>query len=286
MKMSLREVLACPVCQGSLEFEGTSSDSRMVKGILRCSKGHLYQVKDEIPILKDPKLSEKEFEWKVEFPNVEKYDRIREKYASYLPKELIEADRAMINKMVEICSKERLLLDVASGMGSLLLALSKRFEKGKNILGTDIDEKPLLGAKLKLEEQKSYDPVSLCVMDAKHLAIKPQKISCVTSFFGLDNIPETKKAFQEVYRVLTTKGRLVMATLWLKENSKSLALAEELDVGAIATENRLTQTFEEIGFKINFTKKFYSGEWPYNPMDALPLEGDWFAQVLVVANKN
>lgn len=278
-------MLACPVCQKSLGFEGNISNDRLTKGLLHCLNGHLYQMKDEIPILKDPKLSKKEFVWKVEFPDMEKYDEIRKKYASYLSEEQREADRALRDKMANIVSKEGLLLDVASGMGTLLLVLSQQLEKGKNVLGTDIDEKPLRGAKLKLEEQKSYSQVSLFVMDAKHLAVKPQRLSCITSYFGLDNIHEAKKAFQEVSRVLIPNGRLIFATLWLKEGSRSLTLAEKLGYGAIATEDRLTRTLEETGFEIGSAEKFHSGKWPYNPMDRLPLEGDWYAHVLVLAHK-
>ena len=286
MKTSLLDLLVCPVCQKSLRLEeGTSSDDRLVKGLLRCLNGHLYQVKDEIPILKNPKLSKKEFVWKLEFPNIEKYDKIRKEYASYLSEEQREADRALIDKIAKTVSKERLLLDVASGMGTLLLVLSQRLEKGKNVLGTDIDEKPLRGTKLKLKEQKSYSRVSLCVMDGKHLAVKPRKLPCVTSYFGLDNIPETKKAFQEVCRVLIPKGRLILTTLWFKEDSRSLALAEKLGFGAITTENRLTRTLEETGFKIDSAEKFYSGKWPHNPMDRLPLKDDWYAHALVLAHK-
>jgi len=285
MKASLLEMLACPVCQKSLEFEEDILVDRLSKGVFRCSSGHLYQMKDEIPILKDPKLSKKEFVWKVEFPDIEKYDKIRKKYASYLPEEQKEADRALRDKVVKIVSKEKLLLDVASGMGTLLLDLSQQCEKGKNLLGVDVDEKPLRGAKLKLEEQRSYSQVSLFVMDVKHLALKPQRLSCITSYFGLDNIPETKKAIQEVSRVLMSKGQLILATLWFKESSRSLTLAEKLGYGAIATEDRLTRTLEETGFEIDSAEKFYSGEWSYNPMDRLPLKGDWYAHALVLAHK-
>lgn len=285
MKISLLEILACPVCQNFCEFEGTSSDDRIVKGVLRCLRGHLYQVKDEIPILKDPKLSKKEFVWKVEFPNLEKYDKIQKEYASYLSEEQREADRALANELAKSVSEERLVLDVASGMGRLLLVLLQRLRKKASLLGTDVDETPLRGVKIKLEEQKSYGKVSLCVMDGKHLAIGPRKLPCVTSYFGLENIPDSKKAFQEVARVLLPKGRLALATLWLRENSKSLALAEKHGVGTIGTENRLVQVLEETGFKLDSVKVFYSGKWPHNPMDLLPLEDDWFAHVLVLAHK-
>lgn len=285
MKTSLLEILACPLCHKSFEFEGALSDDRLVNGLLCCVKGHFYQVKDEIPILKDPKLSKKEFVWKVKFPNIKKYDKIHEKYASYLSEEQRKADKVLVNELAKSVLKERLVLDVASGMGRLLLVLSQRLGKQACVLGTDVDETPLRGAKLKLEEQKGYGQVSLCVMDGKHLAVKPQEIPCVTSFFGFDNIPETKKAFREVSRILLSKGRLVMATLWLKEDSRSLALAERLGFGAIATQNRLTRILEETGFEINSVEEFYTGKWPYNPMDRLPLEGDWFAHSLVLAHK-
>lgn len=285
MKTSLLEMLACPICQKSLEFEGTSSDDRLLRGLLRCLNDHFYPVKDQIPILKDPKLSKKEFVWKVEFLNIEEYEKIREEYTSYLSEEQRKADRTLVDEMVKTVSRERLLLDVASGMGTFLLVLSHHLRKGNNALGTDVDEKPLRGTKLKLEAQKSYSHVSLCVMDGKHLAIKPQKLSCVASYMGLDNIPETKKALKEANRVLMSKGRLVLATLWLERGSKSLGLAEKLGFGAIATKHRLARMMEETGFKLESAESFFSGKWPYNPMDRLPLEGDWFEHALVLAHK-
>jgi len=285
MKTSLLQILACPICHKSLEFEGTSSNDRLVKGFLRCSNGHLYQVKDEIQIIKDPKLSRGEFIWKVEFPNLQRYEEVQKQYESYLSEEQREADKALVNELAKSVSKERLMLDVASGMGRLLLVLSKRLGKKANVLGTDVDETPLRGARFKLEEQKSYGKVSLYVMDGKHLAIKPRRLPCVTSYFGLDNIPDGKKAFREVSRVLMPKGRLALATLWLKEGSKSLALAERHGYGAIQTENRLVQVLKETGFKLDSVKIFYSGKWPHNPMDLVPVEGDWFAHALVLAHK-
>lgn len=257
----------------------------MVTGLLLCSNNHLYQVKDEIPIIKDPKLSSKEFVWRVEFPNLQRYEEIQKQYASYLSEEQREADKVLMDELAKSISKERLVLDVASGMGRLLLVLSQCLGKKAKVLGTDVDETPLRGAKLKLKEQESYGKVSLCVMDGKHLAIRPRKLPCVTSYFGLDNIPSSEKAFREMSRVLMPKGCLALATLWLKENSKSLALAEKHGVGTIGTEERLVQVLEETGFKPDSVKIFYSGLWTHNPMDLLPLEGDWFAHALVLAHK-
>lgn len=285
MYVLLLKILVCPVCHDSLDFRGTSSDDRLIRGFLHCPKGHLYQVKDEIPIIKDPKISRGEFVWKVEFPNLQRYEDIQKQYWSYLSKDQKEADEALMSELARKVSKENLVLDVGSGMGRLLLVLSHCVGKETNVLGTDVDEKPLRGAKLKLEEQKCYGKVSLCVMDGKRLAIKSQKLSCITSFFGFDNIPDCKKAFREASRVLMPKGRLALATLWLKEGSKSLALAERYGYGAVGTENRLIKVLEETGFRLDSLKIFYSGRWPHNPMDRVPVQGDWFTHAFVLAQK-
>jgi len=285
MKTSLLHILSCPVCHSSLKFEGSSSAERIIRGRFQCLNGHLYQAKDEIPILKDPKLSSKEFTWKIEFPNLQRYEEIQKQYASYLSEEQKEADKLMTKELADIVSIEELILDIASGMGRLLRALSKQIGKETEILGTDVDETPLRGARLKLEEERTYANVSLCVMDGKHLAIKPQTLSCVTSYFGLDNIPDTRGALKEVAEALKPNGRLTFTTLWLKEKSKSLALSEKHGYGATQTEGRLAQTLESTGFKLESAKIFYSGKWPYNPMDLIPVEGDWFAHALVIARK-
>lgn len=285
MHALLLKKLVCPVCHTSFEFEGTKLGARLVKGFLRCSGGHLYQVKDEIPIVKDPKMSQGEFSWKVEFPNLQKYDEVQQKYESYLSEEQNEADKLLLSELVRNCSNKELVIDVASGMGRLLLALSKSLQEEATVIGTDVDETPLRGAKLKLIDQKSYNRVSLCVMDGKHLAVASEEIPSITSFFGFDNIPDCRKAFREAHRILNPNGRLAFATLWMKKSSKSLALAESHGHGVTGTESRLKNVLEETGFTFDSAETFYSGCWPHNPMDRIPIEGDWFAHVLILAHK-
>ena len=171
MEHSLLQILECPVCHGALQFEGTQSNDRLAEGFLFCPNGHLYQVKDEIPLIRDPKLSHEEFVWKVEFPNLQRYEAIQRQYCSYLSEEQKEADNALLNELAEGVSDEQTVLDVASGMGRLLLVLSQSVGNGATILGIDVDEKPLRGAKLKLQEQNSHDRVSLC--DGRQISCHP-----------------------------------------------------------------------------------------------------------------
>jgi ubiquinone/menaquinone biosynthesis C-methylase UbiE/uncharacterized protein YbaR (Trm112 family) len=283
LRASLVRLLACPVCRSSLTYSGQTSRARLLDGALECPEKHLFHVKKGIPILKEPKMSRDEFKWAVEFPDVRRYDDIQRQYKSYLSDRQIQADERMMGEMVKRTPKDEVTLDIASGMGTFLRILSKH-RTGTQIIGTDVDETPLRGAMLKLREEGAYGRVSLCVMDAKRLAVKSNKVKCAVSHFGFNNIPQTGKAFSEVCRVLKNKGMLMFSALFLQEDSRSLKLAGRLGYGEIVSEKRLAKALEQAGLQIDDVEEFYSGKWPHNPMDRLPLEGDWFAHSLVRAS--
>jgi len=84
MHSKLGKLLACPVCSASLFFEGTMCGNRYVNGYFKCRSGHVFQVKEQIGFLKDAKVFEKEFEWKVNVADEKKCLEVRPKYDSYL----------------------------------------------------------------------------------------------------------------------------------------------------------------------------------------------------------
>jgi uncharacterized protein YbaR (Trm112 family) len=82
MREGMLKLLACPVCLRSLTFEGKTGDGRFTSGHFKCSVGHMYQVKEQVGLLKDAKMSEDEFEWKVNVADEKKYEEIRRRYDS------------------------------------------------------------------------------------------------------------------------------------------------------------------------------------------------------------
>jgi len=58
MKKDLMEILACPLCKGSLELSIEEEDEKeIVKGSLYCSKCSIsYPIEDTIPNLLPPEL--------------------------------------------------------------------------------------------------------------------------------------------------------------------------------------------------------------------------------------
>lgn len=290
LHQELLKIIACPICRTPLTFDGQKTGERFSNGSLKCDNGHLYQVKEEIGLLKDAKVSAKEFEWKVDIADERKYDKINRQYNSYLTEEHKHAIRQLTERLVHYaalsCKKtDSKLVDIATGMGRFFLPLAKKSAKDTLIVGTDIDEKPLRGTMNKARKSNLYDKVSLIVTDAKHLSFKSNSILTMTSNFGFDNVPETVLAFKECARVLQRGGRVIFSSLWYSENSENMKLADEHGVGQIASEARLREALKSAELALERVEKVYSGVWSYNPMDLLPSDGDKYTLVAVRARK-
>jgi len=290
MHERLLEFIACPVCRTALIFEGNRVNGRFAHGFFRCSGGHLYQVKEEIGLLKDAKMSTNEFQWKVDVADEKKYYAIRKQYDSYFREDQIAAMQKMRTKLVDrvasLCrGSNNVVLDVATGMGTFVLPLLEKVAEDTLVIGTDIDEKPLRGAMNKAKNAGTYPRLSLIVTDAKHLAFRKSSLSTISSYFGLDNVPEASLAFVECARILRSGGRLVFVSLWYKEDSESMKLAEKHHVSEIASEIRLNKVLKKAGLLLDSVEEMYSGVWPHNPMDLLPVEGEEYSHVIVQARK-
>jgi len=287
----LLTLLECPVCRSSLSFEGTKSGDRFVNGSFRCTSGHVYQVKEEIGLLKDAKVSAKEFSWKVDVADEKRYDKINKQYNSYLTEEQKTALDKLLQKLLRSLAasceeSDNKVLDIASGMGRFILPLAERSAEDLLIIGTDVDERPLRGAMSKAKRADTYRKISLIVTDAKHLSFKSNILSTISSHFGFDNVPDAALAFKEAARVLRRNGKVIFSSLWLEENSESMRLAEKHHVAQMASERRLQDALGKSGLSVDWVEKMFSGVGPYNPMDLLPAEGDAYTHVIVQARKS
>ncbi|MEM3616297.1 MAG: class I SAM-dependent methyltransferase [Candidatus Bathyarchaeia archaeon] len=290
MHNKLLKVLACPICKTPLTFNGGASEYRLTNGILKCDKGHVYQVKEEIGLVKDAKLSANEFEWKVDVADERRFEEIQRQYSAYLREDQKVALEKLKDKLVHYVAAsfdelDGMVLDIASGMGRFILHLAEKSPEKMLIIGTDVDEKPLRGAMNKAKKAGFYNKLSFVVTDAKRLAFKSESFKTISSFFGFDNIPETVLALQESFRVLKSGGKAIFASIWYKEGSKSMQVAEQYGVAQIASEKRLKRALEKTGFTLERIEDIYSGVWPYHPMDLLPIEGDEYFHVIVEARK-
>jgi len=137
----------------------------------------------------------------------------------------------------------------------------------------------------KAKKANTYHKISLIVTDAKHLCFKGDVFSTISSNFGFDNVPDTILAFNESARILQLEGKIIFSSIWFKENSESMRIAEEHNFGKMASEKRLKETLQKAGLVFEWIEEIYCGVWPHNPMDLLPVEGDEYTHILAQARK-
>lgn len=108
------------------------------------------------------------------------------------------------NKVLrEIDSSNKTVLDVATGTGSLALALS---DTAKKVVGIDLSEQMLKVARKK----KGSDKLAFLQMDASEMDFPDQEFDIVTISLGLHDMPlEIRTAvLKEAKRVLKKDGKL------------------------------------------------------------------------------
>lgn len=107
------------------------------------------------------------------------------------------------------------LLDLATGSGDLLIALSK--SRAFTGLGVGAD---FCLPMLQVAQQKKVD--HLCGVDAMQLPYQDESFDAVTISFGYRNVVDRKLALEEIYRVLRPGGYFYLLefshpVLWWKE---------------------------------------------------------------------
>ena len=113
----------------------------------------------------------------------------------------------------EINSKNKSVLDVATGTGTLAIALS--FE-ASNVVGIDLSSKMLNVAKKKVTK----DNLSFVQMDANQMSFQDNAFDIVTISLGLHDMPlEVRSSvLKEVKRVLKKDGKLYILEYELPAN--------------------------------------------------------------------
>jgi ubiquinone/menaquinone biosynthesis C-methylase UbiE len=98
------------------------------------------------------------------------------------------------------------ILDVATGPGRMLLQLLRR---GYSVVSGDIDPAALDQARERLGELA--DRPTLVVLDAHHLQFAADSFGGVTLANAIHEMPDPRGALDEIARVLTPDGQLLVA---------------------------------------------------------------------------
>jgi demethylmenaquinone methyltransferase/2-methoxy-6-polyprenyl-1,4-benzoquinol methylase len=107
------------------------------------------------------------------------------------------------------------VLDICTGTGDLAVLLADRIGPQGSLTGVDFCPEALDVARAKLNRKTRNDRASISLMEcnAQDLFFPDRSFDQVTISFGMRNVPDTKLAMQEIWRVLKPGGRFTCLEL-------------------------------------------------------------------------
>jgi demethylmenaquinone methyltransferase/2-methoxy-6-polyprenyl-1,4-benzoquinol methylase len=122
-------------------------------------------------------------------------------------------DIAWRRRLAEICAarlgmRGGIVLDLATGTGDVLTAISRRTGEKASLIGVDGAETMLEKARRKFERNGTR--AGLVQGDAASLPMKDDSVDCVTVAFGVRNFADLTEGFRSILRVLKPGGSLLV----------------------------------------------------------------------------
>lgn len=271
----IKKVLECPLCRMKLAKQ------------LTCPKcGERYAYQNGVYVLINKKLSNREWAWDPELFTENTMKRNRERYQSYLNEETKIAQVLWWREMMKhSAGLHGLVCDLATGMGSLLSKLVK-LKRRPTIIATDVDPNILAWTASKVRNPLSNQAGKRLIAvatDAKHMAFCDGIFDCFVSCEGLNNIPHTSEALQEMHRTLKSGGRIILMHTFVNKNSKSYKLAKGYFMDRALLEISFKADLVKSGYRKIQIHKVASAVWAKNPMDVIPVADDMQHFAIVTA---
>lgn len=158
------------------------------------------------------------------------------------------------------------ILDLGSGAGNdVFVARSLVGEKGK-VIGIDMTEEMINKAKENLNKL-GYENIDFRVGDIENLPVTDEEVDVIISNCVLNLVPDKRKAFAEMIRVLKPGGRFCVSDIVLNgELPKKLKSVAELYAGCVSgasEKNEYLNLLKNVGFvdvEIKKDQQYYLGD--------------------------
>ncbi len=205
------ESLRCPRCKKVLRVsETTLVINEIEEGSLACENGHTWYIKEGIPSLVFPEISEADQKWIADYDQMaEKYDEMVLQYNDWLDVDM-NKERENISQFIPIERPSR-ILDVSLGTAANFMALSNLYgeKTGRfNLHGLDLSWGMLRVARRKIKEKNM-------IVNLSHSSVF--NIPYVNGFFdivlhsgGINTFSDIPQALEEMLRVTRNGGFVIV----------------------------------------------------------------------------
>ncbi len=126
--------------------------------------------------------------------------------------------RKVVEHLETLGSARLRLLDVATGTGDLMLALTEHSDKIAEAIGIDMSSRMLDEARKKIQSLNLENRIRLQQADAQKIPFADASFDVVTIAFCIRNVGHPNAALKEMHRVLKPGGRLVVLEFSLPKN--------------------------------------------------------------------
>lgn len=170
------------------------------------------------------------------------------------------------------------VLDLGSGAGFDCFLASKKVGETGKVIGVDMTEEMIDKAK-SIAEKRGYKNVEFRLGEIENLPIEDNSIDVAISNCVINLVPDKKRAFEEIYRVLKNGGRIYLSDIVLLEDiSEEIRNNEELLAGCVGgalLKDDYLEKIKRAGFEVkilsedkDISKRQYQGI----PLESLKIE--------------
>jgi ubiquinone/menaquinone biosynthesis C-methylase UbiE/uncharacterized protein YbaR (Trm112 family) len=211
MNRSLALLLACPACKRDLQIETAASETQVIEtGNLRCTNGHSYPITRGIPrfVSSDGYASNFGFEWNLHKKTQLDTATMHESEETFVEKTGFRPEDL----------EGKLVLDVGCGMGRFSDVASRW---GATVVGIDLTS----AVDAAYANIGTRDNVNLAQADVFELPFRDETFDFIFSIGVLHHSPDTRKAFEQLPRLLKPGGRIA---IWVYKRMKTSHIASDL----------------------------------------------------------
>ncbi|MHA1943014.1 MAG: class I SAM-dependent methyltransferase [Candidatus Thorarchaeota archaeon] len=199
------KVLKCPMCGKKLQSNGDFMSGEVV-----CIKGHVWPIKEGIPSLVHPPISEVDAKWISDYDQMaENYDELVKQYDDWLGINMMK-ERESFNIFIPIEGPCK-IIDVSIGTGANFIALHNQFKNQMerfNLHGMDLSTGMLNVSQRKFEDKGIA--VSLTHGSVFNIPLQKNQFDIVLHSGGINTFSDIPVSLNEMLRIAKSGGIIIV----------------------------------------------------------------------------